>query len=100
MKCVYNDKLMWSKGISIETQYREVFLYKTGINPDAVLSAVESMIKVFKGVAESVWEIISNLFKEYKIERLKHRWRIKRKIPLRDQVMDRKPMMARARNNL
>jgi len=108
MRCVYNKDLMWLKGTSIETQYREMFLYRTGMNVETfidkaatIISDVFQSIKdMFSGVVETIMDMLKVNQKEMdRISIPKMEFNsIQRAIPLTDQVINRKPMMARARS--
>lgn len=108
MRCVYNKDLMWSEGTRIETQYREMFLYRTGMNIETFIDKAATIISdVFQSIKE-VWTGVVETFKDMLKVNQKEMNRISipdmksvkipNTLPLSNQVMNRKPLMARARS--
>ncbi len=45
MKCVFNEKLMWDEGTSMERQYEDLILFHTGMNIEAIKEAGSKLLK-------------------------------------------------------
>ncbi|WP_416149418.1 hypothetical protein ACM26V_00010 [Salipaludibacillus sp. HK11] len=108
MKCVYSKNLMWSEGTRLDTQYREIFLHETGVNIETfvdkaltiISDVIQTIVDVWSGVVEAYKDMLKVNQKEMNqisIPKMEFDT-IQQAIPLTDQVMDRKPMLARARS--
>lgn len=108
MKCVYNDELFWQEGTPLETQLRELFLYKTGINIDRLIEAITEVAAVVREIVvkavlafRSAFAVIEEVVEKVETDKqLKATWHVPRKLKMQNQVIDRRPKFVHIRNRL